>query len=115
MIEVKSLIAGITFKILHESGHETGDDELQEICSWPPDTSPAAKAEFRKLADAQPIVERKVFPLIHEIDLRSLPAEYRFVSTELPNDFAFVAGDSYSVFVIGQELFDEVVIAGRAP
>jgi hypothetical protein len=113
MIEIRRLSDGLSFKILHESGHESEDYEPEALLLSPSQSVPwLAALEFDEGATAG--IDRmkdKQFPSISEVDLQHLPEQYRLVPDPLSPDFEFNAGEAFAVFVIGQEMAEVVVIA----
>lgn len=108
MIEVKRLSDGFVFKILHESGHESDNDEIVEV-SLPL----SAIDQWVELARANERVagEGKKFPVISEVDVRNLPPEYKVSSSSPLSQFEFVTDQKFSIFLIGDEMVEEVIRA----
>ena len=110
MIEVKRLADGLSFKVIHESGHESEDESVVELSATPEVIRWIGELQ-RKSSKAANNVRGKQFPIVEVVDLRQLPEQYRLLPEVLPHDFEFTAGEDFRVFVIGQEMVEIVVTA----
>ena len=108
MIEVKRLSDGLSFKVLHESGHESEDVEVREVSLPQAEMQRWVEAWRSSVSVALQSTGRQ-FPIVAEIDLRLLPPHYQFIPAVLPPDFAFTIGERFRVFVIGDEMLETVV------
>lgn len=111
MIEVKRLADGLTFKVIHKSGHESEDEsESIELSATPEVLQWIAELRLKSSASAHQVTDKQ-FPVVGTLDLRHLPEQYRLIPDELPEDFEFASGEDFRVFVIGQEWVEAVVTA----
>jgi|ERR1041385_1051817 hypothetical protein len=112
MIEVRRLIDGFFFKVIHESGHESNDEAETVVLPESPEALQWI-AELQRTSRAIPPeeVKGKQFPVVEKIDVRQLPQQYRLIPPGLPREFKFAVGEDFRVFVIGQEMVEAVVTA----
>jgi hypothetical protein len=111
MIEVKRLGDGFTFKVIHKSGHESEDEsESIDLPATPEVLQWIAELQLKSSAPAHQVSDKQ-FPLVSVLDLIHLPEQYRLIPDVLPENFEFVSGEDYRVFVIGQEWVETVVTA----
>jgi hypothetical protein len=110
LIEVTRIVDGVSFKVIHVSGHES-DDASQPI------PGPATPEMVQWVAELQSEqleakdVQAEQFPIVEALDLTELPVEYRLVPEELSKNFEFTPGEDFQVFVIGDEIVETIVTA----
>ncbi len=111
MVEVKRLADGLTFKVLHESGHESEDEsETIELSATPEVLRWIAELQLKSGVPAREVSDKQ-FPIVDKLDLTQLPEQYRLIPEVLPLGFEFTPGEDFRIFVIGQEWLETVVTA----
>lgn len=107
MLEVRREHAPI-FKILHATGYES-DDEFELISESPVETF--SSGDEISLRAVIPELYLRTIPLLHTIDLRALPGEYRVVPFGAGEQFSFESGSPYVIVVLSEVLLEVEVVA----
>lgn len=121
MVEIRHEDGDRMIRLIHMTGSDADSDSEFKLLGQSPSWAVNEIALDSGTSQAQafdtfetlgiPAIYHPVFPLLGEIDFLKPPADYRTELGGFDNDIAFVSGQRYRVFVLGDTLIETIVVA----